>query len=128
MVKAQRFIPVLVIAASVWAYHNSLNGAFIFDDQVSVEENPSIRHVWPISSALSPPSVAGVGGRPAVNFSLAVNYALGGDNVWGYHALNLAIHILAGLTLYGIVRRTLLCPLLRELELELMAGKHAVER
>ncbi len=34
--------------------------------------------------------------------------------VWGYHAFNLAIHILAGLTLYGIVRRTLLCPLLRE--------------
>jgi tetratricopeptide (TPR) repeat protein len=28
--------------------------------------------------------------------------------VWGYHALNLAIHILAGLTLFGLVRRTLL--------------------
>ena len=49
-----------------------------------------------------------------MNFSLAVNYALGGYDVWGYHALNLAIHILAGLTLYGIVRRTLLSPLLRE--------------
>ncbi len=49
-----------------------------------------------------------------VNFSLAVNYALEGTVVWGYHAVNLAIHILAGLALYGIVRRTLLSPVLRE--------------
>jgi tetratricopeptide (TPR) repeat protein len=55
-----------------------------------------------------------VGGHPIVNFSLALNYALGGLAVWGYHALNLAIHILAALTLYGIVRRTLLRPGLRE--------------
>jgi protein O-mannosyl-transferase len=55
------------------------------------------------------------GGRPVVNLSLALNYALGGSNVWGYHALNLAIHIiLAGLTLFGVVRRTLLRPALRE--------------
>jgi protein O-mannosyl-transferase len=32
----------------------------------------------------------------------------------GYHAFNLAIHLLAGLTLYGIVRRTLLRPGLSE--------------
>jgi tetratricopeptide (TPR) repeat protein len=32
--------------------------------------------------------------------------------VWGYHALNLLIHILAGLALFGIVRRTLLRPAL----------------
>jgi tetratricopeptide (TPR) repeat protein len=34
--------------------------------------------------------------------------------VWGYHAFNLAVHVLAGLTLYGIVRRTLARPRLRE--------------
>ena len=45
-----------------------------------------------------------------MNLTLAANYALGGTNVWGYHAFNLAIHVLAALTLYGIVRRTLLRP------------------
>ena len=44
-----------------------------------------------------------------------MNYALGGMAVWGYHAFNLTVHILAGLTLFGIVRRTLtLQPALRE--------------
>jgi tetratricopeptide (TPR) repeat protein len=42
-----------------------------------------------------------------LNLSLAVNYAVSGMSPWSYHALNLAIHILAGLTLFGIVRRTL---------------------
>jgi tetratricopeptide (TPR) repeat protein len=49
-----------------------------------------------------------------VNLSLALNYALGGTGVWGHHAFNLAVHVLASLTLYGIVRRTFARPGLRE--------------
>jgi len=112
--KLRQFIPVLIIAAGVWAYRNSFQGPFILDDVVSIPENPHIRHLWPIWKALSPSATSAVGGRPVVNLSLAVNYALGGTGVWGYHALNLIIHILAALTLYGIVRRTLLRPGLRE--------------
>jgi tetratricopeptide (TPR) repeat protein len=47
-----------------------------------------------------------------VNLSLAINYALGGTGVWGYHAFNLVVHILAALTLFGVVRRTLARPVL----------------
>jgi tetratricopeptide (TPR) repeat protein len=46
-----------------------------------------------------------------LNLSLALNYALGGESVAGYHAVNLAIHVVAGLLLLGLVRRTLLLPL-----------------
>jgi tetratricopeptide (TPR) repeat protein len=42
-----------------------------------------------------------------VSFSLAINYSLGALNPWGYHVWNLAVHILAALLLFGIVRRTL---------------------
>ena len=52
--------------------------------------------------------------RPVVNLTLAVNYAIGGLDVRGFHVGNLLIHLLAALTLYGIVRRTLLSPLLKE--------------
>ncbi len=54
-----------------------------------------------------PPLGTTASGRPVLNLSFAVNYAISGTAVWSYHALNLAIHILAGLTLFGIVRRTL---------------------
>jgi tetratricopeptide (TPR) repeat protein len=56
---------------------------------------------------LSPPGRLTTSGRPIVNLSLAINYAFGKTDVAGYHALNLAIHILAGLTLFGLVRQAL---------------------
>jgi tetratricopeptide (TPR) repeat protein len=97
--------------AALFAYRSSLHGEFSFDDLGAIVDNPTIRHLWPIWDALSPPPTgAGVVGRPLVNLSFALNYAVGGSHVWGYHAVNLAIHVLAGLTLFGIMRRTWLLP------------------
>ena len=112
--KAQRFIAILVIAVGLWAYHNSLQGVFLFDDDAGIVQNTTIRRLWPVWTALKPPPRATVEGRPLVNLSLAINYAFGGVRVWGYHMLNVIIHILAGLTLFGIVGRTFRQPALRE--------------
>ena len=105
----------LVIAlAALAAYANSFNGPFIFDDPSSIVSNPTIRSLWPPWDALTTPRVGvTVGGRPILNLSLAINYALGGTDVRGYHAGNLAIHLAAALALFGLVRRTLLRPALR---------------
>ena len=98
---------LVVVLAALAVYHNSLSGPFIFDDEPSVTNNPTIRQLWPLAPVLSPPTAAGVGGRPLINLSLALNHALGGSAVRGYHILNLSIHVLAGLTLLGVARRTL---------------------
>ena len=113
--KLRSFIPLLIIAAGIGAYHNSLHGPFIFDD-CSFAENPAIRHLWPLWQVLMGPHQAGmtVQGRPVISLSFAINYAINGLRVWGYHAVNLAIHIAAGLVLFGIARRTLLQPPLRQ--------------
>lgn len=97
----------LVLAAFV-AYHNSLGGPFVFDDVPAIVENPSIRQLWPPGPVLAPGLDGGVtvSGRPLVNLSFALNYAMGGGTVRGYHLVNLLIHGLAGLTLFGVVRRT----------------------
>jgi tetratricopeptide (TPR) repeat protein len=99
---------VVVVLAALAVYYNSFSGPFIYDDLRSTTQNPTIRHLWPVWRVLSPPASLTVGGRPLVNLSLALNYALSGDAVWSYHALNLLIHVLAGLALFGLVRRTLL--------------------
>ena len=72
----------------------------------------TIRHLWPIWPALSPPNGAAVGGRPLLNLSYALNYAIGGTAVAGYHLVNLLIHVLAAWTLFAMVRRALLQPVL----------------
>jgi tetratricopeptide (TPR) repeat protein len=90
------------------AYANSLNDGFVLDDVSSIPENPTIRHLWPMWGSLTPPNDSGqtVGGRPILNLSFALNYSVGGTNVRGYRAANIAIHILAAFALFGIVRRT----------------------
>ena len=105
----------LILLSAVAAYHNSFRGPFIYDDLESIVENETIRQLWPIWQVLSPPPHGEtVSGRPLLNLSWAINYALGGLNVWDYHATNLAIHIAAALLLLGILRRTFLLPALRD--------------
>ena len=103
---------ILVIVGAV-AYANSLDGVFVYDDVDSVERNPHVRAILPLSRSMSAPSGTPPAGRPVVAFSLALNYAVGGLDVRTYHLVNIAVHILNALVLYGIVRRTLLTPRLR---------------
>ncbi|MCX6954267.1 MAG: hypothetical protein NTV51_19115 [Verrucomicrobia bacterium] len=100
-------------AAAVAAYWNSFSVPLFFDDTASIVKNESIRQLWPIGPVWSPPAAAGTAGRPLLNLSFALNYAAGGLGVWGYHAVNLAIHVAAGWVLFGLVRRTLWQPRLR---------------
>ena len=78
-------------------------------------ENPTIRQLWPPGPVLFPTLPGStVEGRPLLNLSFALNYAAGGLDPLGYHLVNLALHLAAGLALFGIVRRTLLLPAMRE--------------
>ncbi len=96
---------ILVIAVCA-AYANSLHGPFIFDDDPSIAQNQSIRKLELPSVLAAPPEAVTVAGRPVVNLSLAVNYALGGLAVEGYHVVNLALHVLTALVLFALARRT----------------------
>ncbi len=104
----------LLVLAVLGAYSNSFSGEFVFDDVGAIKSNPTIRELWPLWPVLSPPPGMTSTGRPLLNLSFAVNYALGGLNVWGYHAVNLAIHLANALLLFGVVRRSLSLPALRE--------------
>jgi tetratricopeptide (TPR) repeat protein len=106
---------LVIICAAFVAYHNSFSGPFVFDDIPAIVDNPSIRHLWPITRAMTPPlDSAGAVGRPMVNLSLAVNYALGGTSVTGYHVVNFLLHVAAALVLFSLVLRTLRLPSLRK--------------
>ena len=101
--------------ATVAAFSSSFAGAFVFDDDPAIVQNRTIRQLWPIWKPLCPPSSGvTVNGRPLLNLSLAINYAVSGYQIWSYHATNLAIHLLAALLLFGIVRRTLVLPTMRD--------------
>ena len=86
-------------------YFNSLSAPFTFDDDHAIVINEQIRR---ISTSLSPTEQGSpLAGRPLVSLTFAVNYALGGLDVRGYRLVNIGIHVICALLLFGIARRHL---------------------
>ena len=105
---SMRLAALLLLLAALAAYQNSFAVPFQYDDISSILENESIRSLWNPEPPSSPQMAgATVQGRPFTNFTLAVNYAIGGYSTFSYHLINLVIHFLAALTLMGLLRRTL---------------------
>ena len=75
-------------------------------DRTAVETKRSIRTLWPLTVPLSPPDDTPVAARPLENLSFAVNYAIHGTDVVGYHIGNLFIHMLVALAQFALVRDT----------------------
>lgn len=107
------WLALIIVAAGIWAYSTSFAGVLIGDDDAAIAKNASIQS---IATSFSPPADTTVAGRPIANLTFALNYAAAGGttDLWGYHAVNLTIHVLAGLMLFGVIRRTLLAPALRD--------------
>jgi len=103
-------LKLLIVAAIALAYANSLRGAFVLDDRRGIVENPTICDLGSPGTILSTFPRSTTSGRPILNLSLALNYALGGLDPLGYHLVNIGIHALAALALFGIARRTLRLP------------------
>ena len=94
----RRAIPLVIMLAGIAAYANSFSGVFLFDDIGGIVRDVNLRHF-----ASSMPHST----RPLVRLTLYLNYTFGKLNAADYHAVNLLIHIAAGLLLFGIVRRTI---------------------
>ncbi|HEY2164570.1 MAG TPA: hypothetical protein VGH04_11290, partial [Gemmatimonadaceae bacterium] len=107
----------LMIVAVFAGFAPAIRAPFAFDDVGSIPGNPTIEHVFPLSTSLNPPPRLAVSGRPAVNLSLAVDHAvsasLGLDHpdsesrTLVYRVTNVLLHVLCGLLLFGVVRRTM---------------------
>jgi Tfp pilus assembly protein PilF len=100
---------IVLSMATIVVYLNALDSPFIYDDLDLIVQNLDIRQLWPpVWMSKTSAWYASVNHRPVVAFSLALNYRLGGLGVSGYHAVNLLVHICAGLVLFGLIHRTLL--------------------
>ncbi len=95
---------MILVGVGAVVYLNSFRGQFLLDDYSAIVTNRRVHKLWPVWETM----FGSKDMRPVVALTFAVNYRLGGLEVWGYHAFNLAVHLLAALALFGVVRRTLL--------------------
>jgi protein O-mannosyl-transferase len=83
-----------LLAAAV--YSNTFYASFHFDDSSSIVANQRIKDLTSFRD-LS-------GSRDVGYLSFALNYQFGGLSVFGYHLVNLLIHIINGFLVYVLVR------------------------
>src|SRR5262245_34059397 len=99
--------PVLLALVVLLLYANSFSVPFIFDDYFGILRNPMVQAIETPLDYLSRAR-----GIPA--FTLALNYRLGGFDLWGFHLVNVVVHLVNGWLVYALVLHTLRLPGLRE--------------
>jgi tetratricopeptide (TPR) repeat protein len=101
-VKPRWVVPALAIAlAGAAAYLPAFSAGFVFDDHTLVESNRLLRgplwRVWADKSATDY--------WPLTWTSFWLESRVWGDRAWGYHAVNVALHVGAAILLWRTLRR-----------------------
>ncbi|MBJ6750433.1 tetratricopeptide repeat protein [Geomonas anaerohicana] len=111
---------LLVLAIGFAVYSNIIWAPFVFDDQPFLAGNPLIKDfgfftdpqrvfALPVNPDLKNNFML----RPVAYFTFALNYALHGLDVGGYHVVSLLLHLVNALLVYLLVWLTLRTPVLR---------------
>ncbi|MDD2851546.1 MAG: tetratricopeptide repeat protein [Desulfuromonadaceae bacterium] len=99
---------VLIVLVGIIVYSNTLHSPFIYDDYSNIVNNVEIRN---LSSFFDGASLLKL--RYFGRLSFAINYHFGLLDPFGYHVVNITIHLLAALLVFGLVLVTARTPLFR---------------
>jgi tetratricopeptide (TPR) repeat protein len=122
---------ILILLLGLIVYSNTFQVPFVFDDLPFIIENPVIKDIDYFISPSKAESlnvsqhsdiVRFLKTRSVAYFSLWANYKMGKFEVEGYHAVNIALHIMNALLIYLIVLLTFRTPLLRDSALKERSG------
>ncbi|HHL39461.1 MAG TPA: tetratricopeptide repeat protein [Deltaproteobacteria bacterium] len=96
---AAALIPFVLSALAVLAlYSHVLHGPFLYDDLIYIVRNGRIRDLGALTDFTS--------SRYVTFATFALNYAVGGLSTFGYHLVNVAVHVFNGWLVYALVRLT----------------------
>lgn len=99
------FIGILsIVIVSVIIFSNTFKSPFIFDDLMQIQDKAKIRNLENYASTKMLFSK-----RPLAELTFAMNYRLDGLNVFGYHLVNLVIHIINGILAFLLTFNLVIC-------------------
>lgn len=86
-------------------YSNSLKGEFIWDDNWLVKDNAAIQHWSGIPKIFLRGIESGIeySYRPLQAITYLIDHSLWGLKPFGYHLSNIFFHVLAAISLYGLI-------------------------
>ena len=101
---------ILILVLGFIAYANSLNGQFVYDDDVFIKDNSLTKNISSIPISFTKNFGEGedvgrltIAYRPLQQISNTLNYAICKLDVRGYHLTNIILHIAVALCIYWLV-------------------------
>ncbi len=98
---------LLLLAVLLVYVPRGLVGPMVWDDVYAITLNDRLKTLWPPDAHLWSEPETTSAGRPVLALSLALNYAVGGLAVRGYHAVNVTLHLLNVLLWWALLTRVL---------------------
>ncbi len=95
---------IVLILMGLLAFWATFHSPFLYDDAHAIVENPYIQHLDNFQKNVG---IENIFNRSVLLLTFAVNQEIGGLEVFGYHLINILIHILTGLVWYFLVRELL---------------------
>ena len=97
----------IIMAAGILTYSNTFDSPLVFDDEFFIINDTAV-HMTDLSGDAI--KTAAVDGRPRhrlmPNISFALNYYFGRLSPFGYHLVNLIIHLLSGIFLFFFIKNS----------------------
>jgi len=102
--------PALLLAAALLAFANGMTGDFTYDDKAIVRDNPRIQEWSNLPQIFTThyfggSLATGTSYRPVDLLSFAANWLVHGRYLFGYHAVNVALHVANTWLLFFLFRR-----------------------
>ncbi len=100
---------IAIAVLGIFIYSNSFDCGFQFDDKSNIVQNQAIRNlsdthaIWDFDHS-----------RFFAYYTFALNYHLGGLNVWGFHFMNVMIHLLNAFLVFWITLMLFRAPGLKD--------------
>lgn len=115
MSKIKHVTALVIFSASIsFVYFNSLEASWHLDDYKNILRDSRIHltgvDVTSIIDYVKSIQLVGRDARPLSRFSFAVNWYFGRNDPFGYHLVNIVIHMLAAFFLYGTILAILRTP------------------
>lgn len=109
---------LIIVALGFLIYSNTFHVPFVYDDASFIVGNPGIKDFRYFENPLQILTIPTIASnfrtqfitRIVTNFTFALNYALNGLNVSGYHIFNLIVHLSNAILVYYLVLITFRTP------------------
>lgn len=108
-----RYLGLAAIALCLLIYGVALDGPFLLDDGNQLLRSQDFVNASKSCSELSLFTAGGHSGplgRPVSMLSFGLNFCLHGMDAWGFKLVNLGLHVLIGLLVFGIGREVMQSP------------------